>query len=61
MDSYGESIVIEIVTGGFILSYPTQTGSTAREVIATPRKLQQRVKELVSSLGLVADTADAAE
>lgn len=60
MNSYGEMISIEIVQGGFILTYPVPTGS-AREVIATPRKLQQRIKELISSLGLVADTPDAGE
>ena len=61
MDSYGETILIEIVVGGFILTYPLPSGQNGREVIATPRKLQQRVKELVSSLGLVADTPDASE
>ena len=53
---------VEIVAGGFILTYPVISKSpegseyqdTAREVFASPRKLQNKIKELISSLGLVA-------
>lgn len=62
MNKYGETIQIEIVAGGFILTYPVITKATdgsecqdtAREVFASPRKLQNKIKELISSLGLVA-------
>lgn len=58
---YGESIVIEIVTGGFIVTYPVigadgGPSEAAREVINSPRKLNNRIKEIISSMGLVADT-----
>lgn len=60
-NKYGESVIIEIVTGGFILTYPVigpdgTTTDTAREVINSPRKLNNRIKEIISSMGLVADT-----
>lgn len=63
MDKYGETLTVEIVAGGFILSFPiiengVNTG-TAREVFSSPRKLQNKIKELIGSLGLVTpDSAD---
>lgn len=59
---YGEQIVIEVVAGGFILSYPTFVGDgvaehteVAREVFVSPRKLNQKLKEVIESVSLVAD------
>lgn len=59
---YGEQIVIEVVAGGFILTYPQvrQNGDKeytdqAREVFVSPRKLNQKLKEVIESIGLVAD------
>lgn len=64
-NSYGESITIEVVQGGFILTYPVvdaTTGDTtggAREVFTSPRKLQQKLKEVIATLSTVAPDADA--
>ena len=62
MDKYGETITIEIVTGGFIVTYPIVengvSASTAREVFNSPRKMQKKIKDLVSTLGLVADDTE---
>ena len=63
MNKYGENIQIEIVSGGFILTYPSvskdsegnEFTDTAREVFASPRKLQNKIKELIGTLGLVAE------
>lgn len=59
---YGVSISIEVVTGGFILSYPkfvsnegTEVIEMAREVFVSPRKLNQKLKEVIDSVGLVKD------
>lgn len=59
---YGVSITIEVVAGGFILSYPKfvvngeqETMEMAREVFVSPRKLNQKLKEVIDSVGLVKD------
>jgi hypothetical protein len=70
---YGEQITIEVVGGGFILTYPVFTTETtpprfvadgesttevvvqAREVFVSPRKLNQKLKEVIASVSLVAD------
>lgn len=61
---YGnETIQIEVVKGGFILTYPTQVKEgdserweTAREVFVSPRKLNQKLKEVIDTISLVGDT-----
>ena len=61
MSLYGEEIRIETVTGGFILSYPVKVKNakgeddtdTKREVYVSPRKLQQRLKEVIGDLSFV--------
>lgn len=56
---YGESLTVEVVTGGFILTYPKidDHGSTTqcREVFSSPRKLHQKLKEVIESIGLVSE------
>jgi hypothetical protein len=59
---YGEKISIEVVAGGFILTYPVFEGSgeaeevvQAREVFVSPRKLNQKLKEVIGNVSLVAD------
>lgn len=61
-NTYGESITIEIVSGGFILSYPVKTDpasdsfdGTQREVFTSPRKLNKKIQDVIKTLGLVAD------
>jgi len=49
-----ESIMIELVRGGFILTHRDTVGNDQREVHFTQRKLIARVKELVAERGLVA-------
>jgi hypothetical protein len=62
MNEYGMQLTIEVVKGGFILQYPTQVPNasqeewvTAREVFVSPRKLNQKVKEVIESVSLVKD------
>lgn len=64
-NTYGESIQIEIVSGGFILTYPVKTDPASdsydnqqREVFASPRKLNKKIQEVIKDLGLVADEAE---
>jgi hypothetical protein len=68
---YGERISIEVVAGGFILTYPVfvsklekfgieadgvnETVEEAREVFVSPRKLNQKLKDVIASVSLVAD------
>jgi hypothetical protein len=59
---YGERIVIEVVAGGFILEYPVFSGDgkdehsdIAREVFVSPRKLNQKLKDVIATVSLVAD------
>jgi len=59
---YGEQITIEVVQGGFILSYPTFVGDgddehteTTREVFVSPRKLNQKLKDVIATVSLVKD------
>ena len=56
---YGSSITIEIVTGGFILTYPKVSENDVvdlcREVFTSPRKLNQKVKEVIDAVGLVSE------
>jgi hypothetical protein len=58
MNSYGEAVTIDVVKGGFILTYPSkgETGEfteTTREVLNSPGKLFKRVKEVIGDLSLV--------
>lgn len=69
MKHSNEVIQIEVVKGGFILTYPTEVPNKfgiavekeewvmAREVFVSPRKLNQKVKEVLDSLSLVKDDA----
>jgi hypothetical protein len=64
-NTYGESITIEIVAGGFILSYPVKSDAASdsydnmqREVFASPRKLNKKIQEVIKDIGLVADEAE---
>lgn len=58
-NSYGETLTVEIVSGGFILTYPRPNGNgdtiVCREVFTSPRKLNQKLKEVIDSVGLVTD------
>jgi len=58
-----QAIVIEVIKGGFLLTYPTQ-GNTVdgverwnvtREVFVSPRKLNQKIKEVIDNISLVRD------
>jgi hypothetical protein len=60
--TYGEQLTIEIVTGGFILTYPVviivegnETTEISREVFSSPRKLQQKIKDVIAQMGTVAE------
>lgn len=55
MDEFGDSIIISIVRGGFILTYPSDAGrrDIIREVLPTQRKLNQRIKELIERMSYV--------
>ena len=53
-------INIEVATGGFILTYPVLDGegnadNYKREVFVSPRKLNQKLKEVIDSLSLVSE------
>lgn len=58
---FGECITIEVVQGGFILTYPeistaadgTEEVDPAREVFVSPRKLNQKLKEVIDKISLV--------
>lgn len=61
-NNYGEQLTIEIVTGGFILTYPVlvtvdghEATEVCREVFSSPRKLQQKVKDVIAQMGTVAE------
>lgn len=46
---YGETVTIEIMQGGFVLTYPSVEADclvTVREVFASPRKLHQKLKSI---------------
>lgn len=56
MSQFGDNIEIEIVRGGFVLSYPeSESVPRVREVFSSPRKLYARIKELVEKFSYVAD------
>lgn len=59
MNDMNAAVTIEFPKGGFILTYPhiDADGSTKmqREVFISPRKLNQRIKEVSEQLGLVTD------
>lgn len=56
-------IQIEVAQGGFILSYPklevddagSETMNMYREVFVSPRKLNQKLKEVIDSISTVAE------
>lgn len=51
-------ITIDVVKGGFVVTYPVQDGDNwfeEREVVSTPRKLNQRIKEVLDVVSLVRD------
>jgi hypothetical protein len=56
------AISIEVVQGGFILTYPVleqeegaEVMNMYREVFVSPRKLNQKIKEVIDGLSTVAD------
>ena len=64
-NTYGETITIEIVAGGFILSYPVKIDAASdsydhlqREVFSSPRKLNKKIQDVIKDIGLVADEAE---
>lgn len=56
-------ISIEVLKGGFVLHYPNiggMPGNDVREIFVSPRKLNQKLKEVIDQLSLVpADTGKA--
>ena len=58
-NTYGDSITIEVVVGGFILTYPKVNSlnevSLCREVLTSPRKLNQKLKEVIDNISLVSE------
>ena len=58
-NTYGETLTVEIVSGGFILTYPRPDADgdavICREVFTSPRKLNQKLKEVIDAVGLVTD------
>lgn len=55
-----QSITVEVLKGGFVVTYPKlddkgAVSSYLREVCVTPRKLNQRLKEIIDSVSLVSD------
>ena len=54
-------IYIEVVKGGFVLNYPVLEAESdiqlryVREVFVSPRKLHQRLKEVIDTLSLVSE------
>jgi hypothetical protein len=55
-------ITIEVAKGGFVLTYPInspENGKLEREVFVSPRKLNQKIKEVIDTLSLVADVPEA--
>ena len=54
-------IYIEVVKGGFVLNYPVLEAESdiqlryEREVFVSPRKLHQRLKEVIDTLSLVSE------
>ena len=55
-----QHINIEILKGGFILTYPQWDAEDSywdevREVITTQRKLNQKLKEVIAAVGLVGE------
>ncbi len=57
----GVEIVIEVLAGGFVLTYPVITGDDMtmnREVFPSPRKLQNKIKEVLAAVSLVGDSAE---
>lgn len=64
MDEYGFNINLEVVKGGFILTYPKVEAVTpnctymVREIFSSPRKLQVKIKEVLSDLSSTPETAE---
>jgi hypothetical protein len=52
---YDETITIEVVRGGFVLTYPNDKmpGTLTREVFTSTRKLNQKLKEVIETLSVV--------
>ncbi len=54
-------ITIEIIRGGYVVHFPEQVGgqkdvwSMRREIFVSPRKMHQKIKEVVDAVGLVRD------
>jgi hypothetical protein len=59
MNEYGSTITIEVVRGGFILTYPVDNDDggmvSARELFNSPRKLNQKLKEVFDVLSTTPD------
>lgn len=57
-----EMITIDVLTGGFVLTYPVfttvdgkQDVTCVREVFTSPGKLNKKLKEVIAAIGLVTD------
>lgn len=53
-----QNITIAVLKGGFVLTYPSLSDDalgTVREVFVSPRKLNQKIKEIIDALSLVAE------
>jgi hypothetical protein len=54
-------ITLRVLKGGFILEYPVPANAPSdlwyqhEEVFVSPRKLNQKIKEVIESVGLVKD------
>lgn len=63
MSMHNSNIQIEVVKGGFILTYPVQIKTEdggelwdiEREVFVSPRKLNNKIKSVIDTIGLVSD------
>ena len=65
---YQHSITIEIVEGGYVLSYPSDIGLNStntgamyvqkREVFTSSRKMNQRIKEVLEAISTTAVDAE---
>jgi hypothetical protein len=54
-----DQVSIQFVKGGFIVTTLTEDGKkTETEIVATPRKLQQLIKEKVEALSTTPNTEE---
>lgn len=53
-----EMITIEVLMGGFVLTYPVFNDgkeTVVREVFTSPGKLNRKLKEVIDAIGLVSE------